>query len=264
MLSPLIAAAWRYRGFVISSVANDFRSRLVRSKLGTAWVVLQPLAQVLIFATVLSSVLAARLQGVENKYAYAVYLMSGTLCWSLFAEIVQRCLTVFIDNGSLLKKMQFPRIALPLVVVGSALVSNVALLAVMLLIFPVLGFYPSFAWAWLPLLILLTIMLATGLGLVLGTLNVFARDVGQVMAVILQFWFWITPIVYPVDVLPAGFKSTLAYNPVAPLVMAYHDIIVYGRAPGIGIVYTAAVAFVVLILAFFIFRRASAELVDAL
>lgn len=264
MLNPLMAAAWRYRGFVMSSVANDFRSRLARSKLGTAWVVLQPLAQVLIFATILSSVLAARLPGVENKYAYAVYLMSGILCWSLFAEIVQRCLTVFIDNGSLLKKMQFPRIALPLVVVGTALVSNVALLAVMLLIFPVLGFYPNLAWAWLPVLIVLTITLATGLGLVLGTLNVFARDVGQVMAVILQFWFWITPIVYPVDVVPAGFKHTLAFNPVAPLVMAYHDVIVYGRAPGTGLVYTAAVAVVVLVLAFFVFRRASAELVDVL
>lgn len=264
MLRPLMLAAWRYRGFVMSSVANDFRSRLARSKLGTAWIVLQPLAQVLIFATILSSVLAARLPGIENKYAYAVYLMSGILCWNLFAEIVQRCMTVFIDNGPLLKKMQFPRIALPLVVVGSALVSNLALLAMMLLIFSVLGFYPNFAWAWLPLLILLTVTLAAGIGLVLGTLNVFARDVGQVMVVILQFWFWITPIVYPVDVLPAGFKSTLAFNPVASLVMAYHEVIVYGRSPGWGLAYTAAVAFAVLMLAFFVFRRASAELVDAL
>ena len=264
MLSALIAAAWRYRGFVISSVSNDIRSRLARSKLGTAWIVLQPLAQVLIFATILSSVLAARLHGVDSKYAYSVYLMSGILCWSLFAEIVQRCLTVFIDNGSLLKKMQFPRICLPLVVVGTALVSNIALLGVMLLIFPILGFYPNPAWLWLPVLILLTITLATGIGLVLGTINVFARDVGQVMAVILQFWFWITPIVYPIDVLPAGFKSTLVFNPVAPLVMAYHNVIVYGQAPGTGLVYTAVVAVVVLAIALVVFRRASTELVDAL
>ena len=264
MVSPLLVAAWHYRGFVVSSVVNDFRSRLARSKLGTAWIVLHPMAQVLIFATILSSVLAARLQGVDNKYAYAVYLMSGILCWNLFAEILQRCLTVFIDNGSLLKKMQFPRITLPLVVVGSALVSNVALLAVMLVILPVLGFYPNQAWIWLPLLILLTVSLATGLGLLLGTLNVFARDIGQVMVVILQFWFWVTPIVYPVEVLPAAFKSTLALNPVAPLVMSYHDIIVYGRVPGISLAYTAAVALVMLALAFFVFRRASAELVDSL
>ncbi len=264
MQSSLFAAAWRYRRFVVSSVVNDFRSRLSRSKLGTVWIVLHPLAQVLIFATILSSVLAARLQGIDNKYAYAVYLVSGILCWSLFAEIVQRCLTVFIDNGSLLKKMQFPRIALPLIVVGSSLVSNVALLLAILLILPVLGFYPTLAWIWIPVLMVLTVMLATGIGLLLGTLNVFARDIGQVMAIVLQFWFWVTPIVYPVDVVPEAFKSTLAFNPVAPLVMGYHDVIVYGRAPGAGLVYPAVMSLILLALGFFVFRRASAELVDAL
>src|SRR5688500_3970007 len=118
MMETLLRAAWRYRGFVLSSIVNEFRSRLARSRLGVAWVVLQPLAQALIFATVLSGVLASRLQGVDNKYAYAVYLLSGILCWSLFVEIVTRCLSVFIDNGSLLKKMHFPRISLPLIVIG--------------------------------------------------------------------------------------------------------------------------------------------------
>lgn len=263
-MESLLRAAWRYRGFVMSSIANEYRSRLARSRLGTAWVVLQPLAQALIFATILSGVLASRLQGVDNKYAYAVYLLSGILCWSLFVEIVQRCLTVFIDNAALLKKMQFPRISLPLVVVGSALVNNIALLAVLLVLLPILGFYPTIHWLWLPLLILLTVALATGLGLLLGTLNVFARDIGQVMAVVLQFWFWVTPIVYPINVLPSGFRGTLLINPVAPLAMAYHDVIVYGREPGGGLWFTAAFASLALLLAFVVFRRASAEMVDAL
>jgi lipopolysaccharide transport system permease protein len=264
MIIDMARAGWRYRGFIVSSVVNDFRSRVARSRLGTAWIVLQPLAQVLIFATILSSVLAARLEGVDNKFAYSVYLMSGILCWSLFAEIVQRCLTVFIDNASLLRKMQFPRITLPLIAIGSALVSNLALLAVMLVIFPILGFYPSAAWAWLPVLIALTVALATGLGLLLGTLNVFARDIGQVMAVVLQFWFWVTPIVYPVAIVPEAFRATLTINPVAPLVMAYHDVIVFGKAPAPGLWVVAVVAVVLLAFALVVFRRASAELVDAL
>lgn len=263
-LVDMARAGWRYRGFIVSSVANDIRSRVARSRLGTAWIVLQPLAQVLIFATILSSVLAARLEGVDNKYAYSVYLMSGILCWSLFVEIVQRCITVFIDNATLLRKMQFPRITLPLVAVGSALVTNVALLVVMLVIFPVLGFYPTLAWVWLPLLMVLTVALATGLGLLLGTLNVFARDIGQVMAVVLQFWFWVTPIVYPVAILPDAFRATLVVNPVAPLVMAYHDVIVYGKAPGQGLWLVAATAALLLVFSLVVFRRASAELVDAL
>lgn len=264
MVETLLRAAWRYRGFVVSSIANDFRSRLARSRLGTAWVVLQPLAQALIYATVLSSVLASRLQGIDNRYAYAVYLLAGILCWSLFVEIVTRCLSVFIDNGSLLKKMQFPRISLPLIVIGSSLVNNVALLAVLLVLLPILGFYPTVLWAWIPLLILLTVALATGLGLLLGTLNVFARDIGQVMSVVLQFWFWVTPIVYPLNVLPDQFKATLALNPVAPLAMAYHDVIVYQRVPSGDLWYPAIVGVSLLLISFAVFRRASAEMVDAL
>ena len=264
MVDTLLRAAWRYRGFVLSSIVNEFRGRLARSRLGTAWVVLQPLAQALIFATVLSGVLASRLQGIDNKYAYAVYLLSGILCWNLFSEIVTRCLTVFIDNASLLKKMQFPRISLPLIVVGSALVNNLALLLVMMVLLPILGFYPNVYWVWLPALILITISLAAGLGLLLGTLNVFARDIGQVMAVVLQFWFWVTPIVYPINVLPNEFKATLLFNPVAPLVMAYHSVMVYERAPGWELLTPVVFTVILLALAFLVFRRASAEMVDAL
>jgi lipopolysaccharide transport system permease protein len=264
MIERLLHAAWRYRGFVVSSIVNDFRSRLARSRLGTAWVVLHPLAQALIFATVLSGVLASRLEGVDNKFAYAVYLLSGILCWNLFVEIVSRCISVFIDNASLLKKMQFPRISLPLIVIGSALVNNLALLGVLLVLLPVLGFYPTLYWAWLPVLIVLTVALATGLGLLLGTLNVFARDIGQVMTVVLQFWFWVTPIVYPLNVLPSEFKVSLVFNPVAPLVMAYHDVIVYQRAPGTALWLPAIVAVVLLAISLAVFRRASAEMVDAL
>ncbi len=263
-MSSLIAAAWRYRGFIASSVVNDFRSRLARSRLGTLWIVLQPLAQALIFAIVLSSVLGAKFPGVDNRFAFAVYLLSGLLCWSAFAEIVQRCLTVFIDNGSLLKKMQFPRISLPLVVVGTAMVTNIALLVVVLVLVPILGIALTSSLVWFPLLLLINVALATGIGLFLGTLNVFARDVGQIMMVVMQFWFWMTPIAYPAHVVPEGFQKVLELNPVASLAMGYHDIFLYGRAPQHSLVYPAVFALVALALAFVVFRRASAEMVDAL
>ena len=96
--------------------------------------ILQPLAMVAIYALVLSEVLGAKLPGIDNKFAYAIYLVSGILCWSLFVDIVTRCLTVFVDNESLLKKMVFPRICLPLIVVGSALVNNVLLLLAAVLV----------------------------------------------------------------------------------------------------------------------------------
>lgn len=263
-MSQLLSAAWRYRGFIASSVANEFKARLKRSRLGTAWVVLQPLAQVFIYATVLSNVLAAKLQGVNNKYAYAAYLVAGSACWSLFVEIVQRCLTVFIDFSSLLKKIQFPRITLPMIVIGSASVNNVALILAALGILPILGFYPNWNLLWLPVLMFLTVALATGFGLFLGTLNVFMRDIGQVIPIVLQFWFWFTPIVYPVTIIPEAMRKFLVFNPVIPLVVGYQNVLVYGTAPPHGLLWVGVVAVVLLSVSMLLFRRASAEMVDVL
>lgn len=263
-IPSLLSAAWRYRGFVVSAAVNEIRSRVARSRFGFAWVVIQPLAQVLVFATVLSSVLAARLGGVDNKFGYAAYLLAGVLCWSLFAEVQQRLLTVFIDNASMLKKVSFPRAVLPLIAIGGALVNHVALATVLLIILPLLGFLPSLQMLWLLPLAALTVLLAAGIGLIFGVLNVFVRDVGQVMSVVLQFWFWMTPIVYPASIIPENLRPAMALNPAYYLVEAYHDVLVFGRAPVESLWPLWLLAPTLLLLGWLLFRRASAELVDAL
>ena len=91
----IIESAWRFRFFITSSIRTELRIKFVRSRLGGLWMILNPLAQVLIFAFILSAVLSAKLPGIDNRYAYAIYLMSGTLGWSLFSEIINRCLTLF-------------------------------------------------------------------------------------------------------------------------------------------------------------------------
>jgi lipopolysaccharide transport system permease protein len=173
-------------------------------------------------------------------------------------------MTVFIDNGSLLKKIQFPRIALPAVVVGIASINNLAYLAIVLLILPVLAVYPAIDYLWLPLLMAMTIGLAAGIGLFLGTLNVFVRDIGQVVSVLIQFWFWITPIVYPVSIIPHAFRSTLALNPVFPLVVGYQNVLLYKIAPPAELRWVALVVMIMLASAMLVFRRASSEMVDVL
>lgn len=263
-MAEVLRAVWRYRTFVMSAVLNDLRSRFARSRFGVAWVILQPLAQVIIFSTILSNVLAARLEGVDNPYAYSTYLLSGLLCWSLFADVLTRQLSVFVDNASILKKVNIPRSALPVIGVGSALVNHLALMAVVLVALPILGFRPNVYWLWLIPMGLLTVALGTGIGLFLGTFNVFLRDVGQATMVCLQFVFWMTPVVYPVSIVPDGAKALLSLNPVYPLVAGYQDLLVYARPPQLSLVPTSVFAIVTLGLAWFTFRRASSELVDSL
>ncbi|MEF3193175.1 MAG: ABC transporter permease, partial [Halothiobacillaceae bacterium] len=214
---------------------------------------------------ILSAVLSAKLPGIDNRYAYAIYLMAGMLAWSLFAEVFGRCLTVFIDNSNLLKKISFPRMALPLIVTGSALTSNVLLLAAILIVFGLLGHWPSITILWLPLLILLTLGLAIGLGLSLGIINVFIRDIGQIAPILLQFWFWLTPIVYATEMLPESYRDAFLLNPMAGVVMSYQSILVYGKTPDLPLlIYPACLALGALALALLLYRRAGEEMVDVL
>jgi len=261
----MLSGAWRYRFFISSSIRTELRTKFVRSRLGGLWMILNPLAQVMIFAFVLSAVLSSKLPGITNRYAYAIYLMAGTLGWSLFSEIVNRCLTLFIDNANILKKLSFPRIALPCIVVGSALVNNILLFLAVLLIFGVLGHVPGTALLALPVLMLLTIALGLGFGLGLGVLNVFMRDVGQVVPVVMQFLYWFTPVVYMANIIPEAYRSWLALNPLVPIVVAYHDVLLYDRMPQAGaLLGVAAVAVVLLFVSLVLFRKASAEMVDQL
>jgi lipopolysaccharide transport system permease protein len=264
-MGDLLSAVWRYRHFITSSVRNDLKARFARSRLGAAWMILQPLAQVAIYSVVLSRVMGAKLPGITNEYAYSIYLMSGMLAWSLFLEVVTRSLTLFVDNGNLMKKIFFPRATLPFVAVGSALVSNVLLFVATLAIFAIVGHPPTLALLWLPLLTAVLVAFSLGLGLVLGVVNVFVRDVGQVMTVVFQLWFWITPIVYMPNILPGGFARVIAANPMYYVVKAYQDVLLNGRTPDlVPLAWMSAGSLVLLGLGFVMFRRAAPEMVDVL
>ncbi len=264
-MKAFLLSIWRFRYFMQSSIKAEFLGRFARSKLGALWMILNPLAQAAIFAIVLSEILAAKLPHVESKSAYAIYLMAGTAAWGLFAEIVTRCTTVFIDYANTLKKISFPRLCLPLIVGGSALLNHVLLLGAMFIIFLFLGHMPTLAWLGLLFGIALIMLFAFGLGILLGLLNVFSRDVGQVITIVLQLWFWLTPVVYTRETLPKQFAPIMEFNPMAKIVQIYQDALLFGRFPNLSsLLIPTLIAISIFIFSFWIFRRASPDLVDAL
>lgn len=261
----MLLAVWAYRFFIISSIKTEFRSRFARSKFGGLWVILHPLALVLIYAFILSQIMTAKLPGVATQYAYPIYILSGIVGWTLFTEILGRSLTVFIDNGNLIKKMHFPKLSLPLIVVGSALVNFLLLFTMMFIIFGFLGHLPYHFLYWLPLLMIITVVLAVGIGLFFGVLNVFIRDIGQVMTIILQFWFWLTPIIYMSSIIPEKYHTLLMLNPMTGITMGYQNVLLYDKAPDLSVlVYPSIVAFIFLVLAMVLFKKASEEMTDVL
>ena len=264
-MKDILLAVWRYRHFVVSSVINELRSRFARSKLGATWAILQPLTQAIIYAVVFSQVLGARMPGVQDPYAYGIYLLAGILGWSLFSEILTRSITVFVDNANLLRKIVFPRMCLPVIVAGSALVNATLLFVAIIAVLLALGHMPTLQMLWLPVLAALTIALGLGLGIFLGVVNVFVRDVAQTMAVVLQIWFWVTPIVYFSTVVPTGFRRLVVYNPMYPVIVGFQNVVVFDKSPPfVDLAWVAVLAILLLGVSMFMFRRASTQMVDVL
>ena len=261
----MLAAVWAYRFFILSSIKTEFKTRFIRSKLGGFWMILHPLAQVLVYALILSQIMTAKLPGVASQFAYPIYILSGMVGWTLFSEILNKSLNVFIQNGNLLKKMAFPKLALPIITIGTALVNFIIFLIMMFIVFGFLGHLPYHALLWLPLLVIITLSLAIGIGLFLGTLNVFIRDIGQIMEVVINFWFWLTPIVYMISIVPEKYHWLIMLNPMTGLIMGYQNVLLYDKAPNLHILlYPAFVACISLILAITVFYKAKEEMADVL
>lgn len=261
MLKPL----WAYRGFIFGSVKREFQSKYRNSLLGAAWTVLNPLAMIVVYTVIFSQIMRARLPGIDSTFAYSIYLCAGVLTWGLFAEIITRAQNTFLEHANLLKKLSFPRLCLPVIVVANALLNFSIVFALFSIFLVVSGHFPGPVYLALIPVVAILVAFAIGLGISLGVLNVFFRDVGQFFGIVIQFWFWLTPIVYPVSILPESLRSPMSYNPMAILMAACQDILVSGQWPAwpsllpVTILAAALCAF-----GMRLFRKHAGEMVDEL
>lgn len=255
----------QYRGFIVGSIGRDFQSRYQNSILGAMWAILNPLAMILVYTVVFSQIMKTRLPGLDSDFGYSIYLCAGIFTWGLFQEIVTKSSSMFLDNSHLLKKLRFPKICLPIIIVGSASLNFLIVFSLFTIFLVFSGSFPGISFvALLPVLMLL-ITFAAGLGLIVGVLNVFFRDVGHAFGVLLQFWFWLTPIVYPLGVLPDRYQSLLSINPMTTIVTACQRILTSGQWPNwerLGIV--ASLSLMLCALGLSLLRRHAGELLDEL
>jgi len=256
---------WSYRGFILGSVKREFQSKYNNSLLGVLWNVLNPLSMIVVYTVIFSEVMKTRMVGVEGTYSYSIYLCSGIIIWGLFSEITGRAQNTFIENANLLKKINFPRICLPIIVVINACL-NFSIIFVLFTLFLIIsGDFPGLPFLAIFPLLLIQLLFSIGLGVSLGVLNVFFRDIGQFFNLALQFWFWLTPIVYLKSILPAVAQKYIEFNPMVGLVESYHAILVHKQWPNwpdlwlIGIL-----ALVFCILGMYLFKKHIGEMLDEL
>lgn len=261
----IVRSLWSFRGFVRASVARELRLRYLGSALGALWQLLSPLAMIAIYTIVFSTLMRARLAGVDEPHAYAIFVCCGLLAWTMFSEILLRSQMMFIDHANLLKKASFPRSCIPAIVVATALANFAIVYGVFIALLALFGQWPGWPILAVPIPVVILALLGFALGVFLGIVHVFFRDVGQVVAILLQVWFWLTPIVYPVSQLPADYQRLIAFNPVTPVAFALQAIFVRHAWPDwSALAYPAVVAAALMLASIAAFRRQSPLIVDEL
>ena len=265
-----IASLWQYRAFILGSTKREFQTKYKNSLLGFAWPIINPLALILVYTLVFSKVMGARLpsaagEGSSGIYSYSIYLCIGVIVWTLFAELTSRAQVVFLENANLLKKLNFPRLCLPVIVIFNAGLNFLIIFSLFTIFLLVTNNFPGYCFfAVIPLLAIL-ITFAIGLGMTLGVLNVFFRDIGYFYSVALQFWFWLTPIVYSVNVLPEKIRFLVAFNPLTNLLVAFQGIFINHQMPNWSSLWLICVLAILLnINGFRLFRKRSGVMVDLL
>jgi lipopolysaccharide transport system permease protein len=224
---------WAYRGVVQSLVVRDLKARYKNSVLGFVWSLLNPLAMMLVFSAVFTFMIPS-----HDIPLYPIYILCGLLPWNFFSASVMASVNSIVGNTALVKKVYFPREILP---ISSVLAQLINFLLAMVVLFAALIVFqaPFSPWLWLlPVVILMQICFIIGLAFILSTLNVFYRDVGMIMDVVVLAWFFLTPVFYPLDILPKEYilfgitwdvhRLMYILNPMASIINAYRDLLYWG------------------------------------
>jgi ABC-type polysaccharide/polyol phosphate export permease len=261
----MIRVLYHHRKYILRNAWNDLRHRYAGSGIGVVWNVIGPLVQILVYTIVFTKIMSIKFPDIASEYAFPLYLCSGFLPWIAFSECVQRGASSFVENANYLKKMPIPE---QVFVAQAAMSATISLFISLGLLFGLATVmrYPS-TWLWLlvPLVAILFQGFGFGVGLLLSSINVFFRDVGQLLGLCLQIWMWMTPIVYPENILPNGVLAYLKVNPAYPFIHTIRETFLYGRLPATWMWWVMCIwAFGIPALGYIVLRKLRPEIRDVL
>lgn len=253
---------WKYNNYIKGSVYRDFSRKHQNAMLGFAWSLINPLIMIFLYTIVFSEFMKMKL---DSNASYPIYLCIGIITWSFFSETINKGLNIFIENSSILKKNNIPKIVLPIICITNTAINFSITFSLFLIYLIIVDCWPGMVIvSTLPILII-QIILAMGIAVIIGLLNVFFRDVAQIMLVVLQLWFWLTPIVYPIEILPDNLAQKIHLNPITPLMIAYHNIYVSKTCPEWNtLIYPFILGVLLCVIGLKLYREKAGDMVDEL
>ncbi len=211
-----LAEIWRYRDLLYLLAQRDISTRFRQSVIGYGWAILRPLMTAAIFTLVFSVFVK-----VETEIPYPLFAFAGLMPWLYFANSLTGVTTSVVGGSSLLTKVYFPRLVLPLAKVGVGLVELGLQFIVMFGLLAIYQFSPGPELLLVPVFVLITVVTALAFGIWLTALNVKYRDIGMAVPFLIQIWMYLCPIVYPLDVVPQEYRSLYALNPMVGVVEGF-------------------------------------------
>lgn len=257
---------WQHRELVRNLVTQELKVRYRNSALGFAWSLLNPLLMMLVFTVVFTVLLDVGPRDVP----YPLFVLSGLLPWLLFTTSVAGSNGSIVGNAGLVTRIAFPREVLPVSVILANTINFLLALGVLAPVLVVLGGNLSVAWVTLPVVLLLQIVTIAGISLMVSALNVYFRDIGVILDVILQMWLFLTPVFYDGSQLSRGGQTGLIIaidllNPMARIVRMYRAILLQGAAPDMtDLAYGLVVAVGTYYVGHIVFQRLSSSFGDIL
>ncbi|HSS20788.1 MAG TPA: ABC transporter permease [Pyrinomonadaceae bacterium] len=252
---------WAYRELLYFLTWRDVKVRYKQTFLGVLWVVVQPLATMLIF-----SLFFGRLAGLNSRTGnvpYSIFAFAGLLPWTYFANAVTTSGNSLVSSSHLITKIYFPRMIIPAAAIAAGLV-DFALSSVILVIL-MLGYHVEITWRLLLLLPLtaLVTLLALGVGLLLSAINVKYRDIRHALPFLVQIWMFASPVIYPTTLVPKQWQWLIALNPMTGIIDGFRSAL-FGAREGVGraLLTSIIVTLVLLLVSAFAFRRMEKDFAD--
>ena len=215
---PDFRELWEYKGLFIFLVRRDIMLRFQQTVIGFLWIVLQPLIQMVIFYILLG----VWVKVPTGPIPYHLFFLSAFVVWQFFSQVVTYSTNSLVGNIGIIIKSYFPRLALPLASVASLLVDFGISILVLLVFLLIDGNFPiTLRYLLLPVLLIITTIFSSGVGLLFGALIVVFRDMRNLMNFILMIWMYLTPIIYPMSIVPEQYRIFLYLNPLTGLVEAF-------------------------------------------
>ncbi|MFI3307221.1 MAG: ABC transporter permease [Mycoplasmatota bacterium] len=246
----MLKSLFQYREFLKSNVKKEIRGKYKGSFLGVLWSFLNPLLAVLVYAIIFPFIMK---NSIDN---YLVYLITGFIPWTFFTLSIQMGMVSILANANIIKKVYFPRIILPISSVTSALVNFCISLVIVLLFVIGSGIGVSLYLIYLPIIILIQYIMLLGITFILSSVDIYARDIENIVNFVIQMLFYGTPILYSKEIFPESIYFLLNLNPMTHIIDAYRAVLFYQTTPDfLSLGLTFFFSIILLFVGYFIFDK---------